>query len=103
MYRYQMMTQLLVVLSRVYGLGTEAIIDREAELENMEQLARLGEGSQLFAAFNNGIAYQFLPGQLLTPDMTQDPTVFRQPPELSPAVQGFHYSGRNKYSASAIF
>jgi ethanolamine kinase len=62
---------------RVYGLGTEAIIDRSAELENMQQLAQLGEGSQLFAAFNNGIAYEFVPGQLLTQQMTQDPAVYR--------------------------
>jgi Choline/ethanolamine kinase len=43
---------------RVYGLGTEAIIDRSAELANMQQLAQLGEGSQLFAAFNRGFAYE---------------------------------------------
>jgi hypothetical protein len=29
-------------LCRVYGLGTEAIIDRAAELENMQQLAARG-------------------------------------------------------------
>lgn len=62
---------------RVYGLGTEAIIDRDAELENMRQLAKLGEGSQLFARFNNGIAYEFVPGQLLTQHMTQEPKIFR--------------------------
>ena len=44
------------VLVRVYGLGTEKIIYRRVEVENMVM------GSKLFATFTNGICYQFLHG-----------------------------------------
>mgnify|MGYP003334854025 CR=1 FL=1 len=50
------------VLVRVYGLGTEKIIDRNMEMVNMMAYQRLG-GSKLYATFNNGICYQVLTNQ----------------------------------------
>ena len=54
------------VLIRVYGCGTEKIIDRNMEMENMIKYRKLGSGSQLYATFNNGICYEFLHGDLLS-------------------------------------
>ena len=54
------------VLIRVYGCGTEKIIDRNVEMQNMLKYRKLGAGSQLYATFNNGICYEFLHGDLLS-------------------------------------
>jgi len=56
------------VLIRVYGCGTEKIIDRNMEMENMISYRKLGSGSQLYAIFNNGICYEYLHGDLLCQD-----------------------------------
>lgn len=56
------------VLIRVYGLGTEKIIDRKMEMVNMMAYQKLG-GSTLYATFTNGICYQFIAGDLLSQDM----------------------------------
>ena len=45
------------VLIRVYGRGTEKIINRNMEIENMIKYRKLGSGSQLYATFNNGICF----------------------------------------------
>ena len=45
------------VLIRVYGIGTEKIIDRKVEVENMVMYHKLGPGSKLYVTFNNGICY----------------------------------------------
>lgn len=64
------------VLVRVYGIGTEAIIDRRCELENMRRLDGIGAGSRLYAVFNNGIAYQFIHGDIITQQTVKDRSVF---------------------------
>jgi len=56
------------VLIRVYGCGTEKIIDRNKEMENMIKYRKLGVGSQLYATFNNGICYEYLHGDLVSQD-----------------------------------
>ena len=65
------------VLIRVYGLGTEKIIDRRVEVENMVMYHKLGQGSKLYATFNNGICYQFLHGDLVSQDNVFLPEVSR--------------------------
>jgi len=65
-----------MVLVRVYGIGTDAIIDRDAEKENMKLLQRIGCGSQLYAEFNNGISYEFIHGDMLSQDRLHDPAVY---------------------------
>ena len=53
-----------MVLVRVYGQGTDMIIDREGEMKNMARMQGIGLGGKLYAAFNNGICYQFLTGEV---------------------------------------
>ena len=65
------------VLIRVYGCGTEKIIDRNVEKENMVKYRKLGAGSALYASFNNGIAYEFLHGELLSRDTCYQADVSR--------------------------
>ena len=65
------------VLIRVYGCGTEKIIDRNMEMENMIKYRKLGSGSQLYAIFNNGICYEFLHGDLLSQATCLQSDVYR--------------------------
>lgn len=65
------------VLVRVYGEGTERIIDRKAEVENMLRLQDIGCGSKLYASFNNGLCYEFIPGEILSQTMLHDPLIYK--------------------------
>ncbi len=67
-----------MVLVRVYGVNTEVIIDREAEIRNMKLFHASGCGPALLATFANGIAYEFVPGRIFDVDMAPDPK-FNQP------------------------
>ncbi|KAJ1848148.1 hypothetical protein IWW55_001256 [Coemansia sp. RSA 2706] len=58
----------LTVLIRAYGNHTEVIIDRSQELTNMKRLADLGMCPPLYARFNNGLVYGFIPGTVATPE-----------------------------------
>ena len=62
-----------MVLVRVYGRNTDALVDRDAEMRNMELLHSAGCGPPLLARFSNGIAYEFVPGAVPTVDMIADP------------------------------
>merc|ERR1719348_2880676 len=42
------------------------IIDREGEMKNMSRMQGIGLGGKLYAAFNNGICYEFLAGEVLS-------------------------------------
>jgi len=64
------------VLVRVYGEGTEKIIDRQAEVNNMLKLQTIGCGSQVYATFNNGLCYEFIHGEILSQTMLEDPLVY---------------------------
>jgi len=66
-----------MVLVRVYGSGTEKIIDRKMELENMMKLEQMGCGSKLYGSFNNGLCYQFIHGEILSQDMLKDKEISR--------------------------
>ena len=55
-----------MVLVRVYGAKTELIIDRNAEVRNMTVLNQVGCGCELYAQFANGLAYEFLHGEMYT-------------------------------------
>ncbi|XP_053678118.1 ethanolamine kinase [Anopheles nili] len=56
-----------VVLIRVYGNKTDMLIDRCKETENIQLLHRHGYAPALYATFNNGLAYEYVPGVTLTP------------------------------------
>eukprot|EP00090_Calanus_glacialis_P046093 TRINITY_DN8881_c0_g1_i1.p1 TRINITY_DN8881_c0_g1~~TRINITY_DN8881_c0_g1_i1.p1 ORF type:complete len:350 (-),score=156.31 TRINITY_DN8881_c0_g1_i1:126-1142(-) len=66
-----------MVLVRVYGAGTEKIIDRKVELENMKRMEDMGCGSKVYGAFNNGICYEFIHGEILTQGMLMDKVIYR--------------------------
>jgi len=64
------------ILIRVYGLGSDVLIDRSQEIENMDLLSKSGLGSKLHGVFNNGIVYQYLPGKSITRDMVTSPSIY---------------------------
>ena len=65
-----------MILIRVYGHNSELMIDRQSEIRNMTLLHANDCGSELYASFQNGLAYQFLPGSILTMDTVLDPLIF---------------------------
>ena len=65
-----------MILIRVYGHNSELMIDRKSEIRNMTLLHANDCGSELYASFQNGLAYQFLPGSTLTMETVIDPLVF---------------------------
>ena len=54
------------VLVRVYGNGTDTMIDRTKELRVHELLAAEGLASPILATFENGFMYGFIPGEPCT-------------------------------------
>ncbi|KAJ2386209.1 hypothetical protein GGI23_006543, partial [Coemansia sp. RSA 2559] len=56
------------VLIRAYGKNTDFIIDRNSELVNMIGLARLGMCPPVYARFDNGLMYGFIPGTVAKPE-----------------------------------
>ena len=65
-----------MILIRVYGHNSELMINRMSEIRNMMLLHENGCGSELYASFQNGLAYQFLPGSTLTLETVVDPGMF---------------------------
>jgi len=53
------------VLVRIYGNQTEKLIDRKAELDNIEKLHETGLGAKLYGNFHNGYVYEFFEGKAL--------------------------------------
>ena len=64
------------VLIRIYGEGTDRIIDRKVEVENMLKLQSMGLGAKLYATFTNGLCYEFIHGELLDQTSMLDPKVY---------------------------
>jgi len=56
------------VLVRIYGNHTEKLIDRKAELDNIEKLHQSGLGAKLYGAFHNGYVYEYFEGKALKPE-----------------------------------
>lgn len=76
-----------MILVRVFGENTDKIIDRNAELVNMKILHTLGFGPALYASFYNGLAYQYLPGEILTPVTCLDENIY---PLVAEKMANFH-------------
>ncbi|KAJ1917460.1 hypothetical protein H4219_003203 [Mycoemilia scoparia] len=55
------------VLVRAYGKNSEKIIDRKHELQTMAGLARLSLCPRLYARFDNGLVYGYIPGRVVQP------------------------------------
>jgi ethanolamine kinase len=76
-----------MVLVRVYGAKTELIIDRDSEIRNMLVLDSSGCGCKLYAHFKNGLAYEFLPGEILTIETVKSEDVY---PSIAKAMAKMH-------------
>ncbi|XP_044261990.1 ethanolamine kinase 2 [Tribolium madens] len=63
------------VLVRIYGNKTDLLIDRKAETRNILLLSSLNLAPSLYATFENGLAYQFVPGCTLTPTTVKEPKI----------------------------
>ena len=66
-----------MILIRIYGANTELIIDRNAEMRNIQLLHAVGCSKPLFARFANGVAYGFFPGACLDEKTVRDPVINR--------------------------
>jgi ethanolamine kinase len=64
------------ILFRLYGAHTEDFISRDDEIETMKLLKKHNLGPQFYCKFKNGIAYEFLPGQILDQKMINDARIF---------------------------
>ncbi|XP_054262973.1 ethanolamine kinase 1 [Macrosteles quadrilineatus] len=65
-----------IILVRVYGPNTDLLINRKTELENIKLLQGVGFAPPLFATFNNGLAYQYIPGEVLTVETVRSPEIY---------------------------
>ena len=65
------------IVVRIYGAKTDLIIDRQAEIRNINILSELGGGAPLYCQFNNGIAYKFVEGECLDMDTVRDKHISR--------------------------
>lgn len=70
------MSRYLKIPFRIYGEGSEILINRKQEMENMTLLSKFGLGSQVYAAFVNGICYQYFPGKPITEEMMSSEMIF---------------------------
>ncbi|KAI0236355.1 Ethanolamine kinase 1, partial [Lamellibrachia satsuma] len=66
-----------MVLIRIYGANTDLIIDRAAEIRNIQLLHAVGCARPLYARFANGIAYGFFPGKCVDEITVRDPVISR--------------------------
>lgn len=64
-----------VVLVRIFGAGTELMLDRKRECQNIQVLSAAGRAPPLYAIFTNGISYGFANGVTLDTESIRDPTI----------------------------
>lgn len=64
------------VLVRIYGNKSELMIDRAAEKRNMAMLFKAGLAPELYATFNNGLVYEYVPGVTLNSTTVHDPKIW---------------------------
>jgi ethanolamine kinase len=55
-------------LVRIFGNGTELVIDRQRELIAMRHLFEVDLAPKIYATFQNGVVYQYFDGEVLTLD-----------------------------------
>lgn len=54
--------RLTQVLVRVYGVGTDTLLDRDEEIRRQLQLSAVGLAAEFYAKFDNGCCYEYLEG-----------------------------------------
>ena len=67
----------LVLLVRIYGSGSEMLIDRAAEVANMVALSQAGLSGQPLATFTNGLVCSWVAGCPLTQQLVASRAVAR--------------------------
>ncbi|KAF5270380.1 hypothetical protein FQR65_LT05568 [Abscondita terminalis] len=65
------------VLIRVHGNKSDVMIDRNAEKRNILILNNAGLPPRLYATFENGLAYQFIPGRTLNTKLIAQPEIYQ--------------------------
>lgn len=65
------------VLIRIYGHKTDLMIDRKAEIRFIKLLHHHKLASNLYATFDNGLVYEYIPGVTLTADTVGLPKVYK--------------------------
>lgn len=65
------------MLIRIYGNKTDLLIDRTAEKRNIKFLHEHGLAPKLYATFNNGLVYEFVPGCTLNNTTLQESNIWR--------------------------
>ncbi|XP_043498263.1 ethanolamine kinase 1 [Polistes fuscatus] len=66
-----------MVLIRIYGHKTDLLINRKDETRNIRILHKAGYTHSIYATFNNGLAYQFLEGDILTTETVRQPEIYK--------------------------
>ena len=65
------------IVIRVYDRKTELIINRHSEMKTMVMLHKEGCSGELYCIFDNGIAYQFIPGTCVDRTSAREPKISR--------------------------
>ncbi|KAJ8984878.1 hypothetical protein NQ317_002718 [Molorchus minor] len=65
------------VLVRIYGNKTDLLINRKDETRNILLLNSVGLAPALYATFENGLAYRFIPGRTLDMESVRDPNIYK--------------------------
>ncbi|KAL4613493.1 ethanolamine kinase 1-like [Arapaima gigas] len=66
-----------MVLVRIYGKGTELLVNRKREMETFQMLYAHNCGPQLYCSFQNGISYEFIRGEVMDEKQLRQPSVYR--------------------------
>ena len=78
-----------VILVRIYGLGSELMINREIERLSMIVFHSIGSAAQLYARFSNGIAYGYTSGVVLSYELAMDFNIQRYKEKISLLLSTF--------------
>ena len=89
----------ITLLMRVYGQGTNLIIDRHREFVLHLVLNSLGLAPPIYARFHNGLVYGFFPGRLLLPEELQLEDYF---PLIAQQLGNWHSRIKSKEIESGV-
>ncbi|XP_038072269.1 ethanolamine kinase 1-like [Patiria miniata] len=69
-----------IVLIRIYGKNLDLLIDHETEIQTfaiLHQSSQAGCGAKLYARYNNGLCYEYLPGVILDPKTVREERIYK--------------------------